>query len=153
MPGASTAVIVSPAPPQGDPLKMGQYSPYFWAGVHYLRRSGAAFLNSTWLDAAIMILKPKTTDRCTFTDPFPMAACLSRAHGDARRPDLMISTDPGTRPPERIAIDPLARSLGLQPLRKQPLFAIYARPGLIAARYHPLRQGGGPVSAHSGPKP
>ncbi len=107
------AVVLAAEPWMKWPGAPVNFDPYIWAGLHYLRRSKAIFLNSAWLDAPISMLEPAAPHYCSFSDPFPMAECLWVQKRSMPAPDLAIAVNENRGAPDPIPTDRLAKSLGL----------------------------------------
>ncbi len=127
-PAGRKAVVIGAEPWmkwRGAPVN---FDPYVWVGAHYLRRSKAVLLNSPWLDAPISILQPAAPHTCSFSDPYPMAECMSGGPS-MPMPDLAIAVNERRGAPDPIPTDRLARSLGLRPLPiKAAYLSLYGRP-------------------------
>jgi hypothetical protein len=91
------------------------FTPWVWAGAHYLRRSKALFMNFAWLRSPVMIVQPRQPSPCGYEDPYPMLECLQVA-GFTRwgRPDVLVAVEP--RP---VLASELARDLELRPVGPQ----------------------------------
>ncbi len=140
-PALRRALVISAEPITQRTEYPQAFNPYLWAGLHYLRRSHAVFLNGVWLDAPIAMLEPAREHRCSFQDPFPMAECLAGVPDDedGRVPgagvgpfpeaDILIALDRGVPTPEWISTDYVASSLGMSPTSMRTGFLrIFARP-------------------------
>ncbi len=122
------AVVLASEPWMKWPGSPVNFDPYVWAGLHYLRRSKAVFLNSTWLDAPISMLQPAAPHYCSYSDPFPMAECLWVQKRSLPAPDLAIAVDEHRGAPDPIPTDRLAKSLGLARLPiKAGFLSFYGR--------------------------
>jgi hypothetical protein len=114
-PAGRKAVIIGAEPWmkwRGAPVN---FDPYVWAGMHYLRRSRAIFLNSAWLDAPISMIEPRAPHSCSYSDPYPMAECLSGFNGKPwlPAPELAVGVYEHRGAPDPIPPDRLARALRL----------------------------------------
>ncbi len=91
------------------------FDPYVWAGAHYLRRSKAVLMNGAWLDAPISMIEPRAPHTCSYSDPYPMAECLSGVNGKPTipAPELAVAVDEHRGAPEPISTEGLAKSMGL----------------------------------------
>ncbi len=84
------------------------FTPYVWAGAHYLRRSKAILLNGAWLRSPIMLVKPRVEAPCEYIDPQPMLMCLAASRGRQTvggTPDGLIATEVPARLAERVAAE------------------------------------------------
>lgn len=114
-PARARAVIIGSEPWMkwaGAPVN---FDPYVWAGVHYLRRSKAVLMNGAWLDAPISMIEPRAPHTCSYSDPYPMAECLSGVNGkpEMPAPELAVAVDEHRGAPISISTEGLAKSLGL----------------------------------------
>jgi hypothetical protein len=143
---ARKVLVVSTEPISNTSAAPDSFDPYLWAGLNYVRRSKAIFLNSAWLDTPITMLGSRTRHMCSYEDPFPTSLCLSgnpkaRHAGPAPEPDLLISIDHGGNSGERISTERLARSMGMRPLPlRAGVLSFYARPGRNATMASPGRR-------------
>jgi len=131
---ARKVLVVSTEPISNTSAAPDSFDPYLWAGLNYVRRSEAIFLNSAWLDTPITMLEARSRNMCSYEDPFPTSLCLSGDRkamhpGPAPEPDLLISIDHGGKSSERISTDRLARRMGLKRLAlRAGVLSFYGRP-------------------------
>ncbi|HEX8986193.1 MAG TPA: hypothetical protein VF767_12185 [Bryobacteraceae bacterium] len=135
---ALTAALVASIPMDERNRTAYNYLPDYWAAAHYIRRAHANFLNAAWLDAPIMMLKPRVEGRCSYSDAFPMLQCLSA--GTSVAPDLLLAADDGADDSPAVR---LARSLGMEPRPfASPLLRLFARPEVLPPASAVLRKPG-----------
>ncbi|MBZ5586715.1 MAG: hypothetical protein LAQ30_31915 [Acidobacteriia bacterium] len=103
-----------------------------WAGMHYIRRSGLALLNSPWLDVPDNWLRVREPHPCQFLNPVLMRHCLADAEDRPDRPPLDVLVGVRTQPlpgPERRITAAIAGRYGLtRRVWDSPYLSIYARP-------------------------
>jgi len=132
---ALRAALVASIPMDERERTPYNFLPDYWAAAHYLRRARATFLNATWLDAPIMMLKPRVEGRCSYSDAFPMLQCL--AAGASVAPDFLLAADGGGKHGPVVR---LARSFGMEPQPfASPLLLLYARPEVLPPTAAALR--------------
>jgi hypothetical protein len=127
--GHLNAAVVASIPIRDRDRTEYSFLPDYWAGAHYVRRARAMFLNSAWLDAPIMMLKPRREEPCSYSDAFPMLQCLAQSRTGETRPDVLVAANGGgnTGPTSRLAL-----SLGLVQLPvRSPVLQLYVRPDTV----------------------
>jgi hypothetical protein len=112
------------------------YQVQLWAGAHYVRRSGAALLNSPWLDVPGNWFEVSENQPCQFLHPILMRGCLAKAASGENAPplDLLVGVRArrfiGPMPPD--IAGSVAAKYGLSKVWSSDFVAIYAKPNVAA---------------------
>jgi hypothetical protein len=112
------------------------YQGQLWVGAHYVRRSGAALLNSPWLDVPGNWFEVSEKQPCQFLHPILMRGCLTKAASGPNAPplDLLVGVRArrfiGPMPPE--IGGSIAAKYGLTKVWSSDFVAVYAKPNVVA---------------------
>jgi hypothetical protein len=89
----SVGLVVSQTAAMPEGLR---FNPYYWSGVHYLRRSQAILANAPWMNLPILMMRPVHPDRWAYQDPTSASRELvARMRSGLAVPDLDYVVEDG----------------------------------------------------------